>query len=274
MISKQVLDVMECPACRHSDLGIGTRRQPDLVCESCGERYPFEDGIPDMVPRTRVQEYRYYRTDTLLNLIAPIYDVAAPLMSMAIWQCSPVRYVDLAHKAVGRSNGGIFLECPIGTGFLLGHIRADHISGPFVGVDSSMAMLKRAKARFESIGMENRVTLMRCDPSNLPFAEGAIRSLQSTNGLHAFHDRTSALDEFRRVIEPGGNLSGSVLIRGQKPVADALLAAYERYGVFPMLRSREYTIQEFKEHLSFPHLRHETYGAVLFFHAQKSDATP
>jgi ubiquinone/menaquinone biosynthesis C-methylase UbiE len=117
--------------------------------------------------------------------------------------------------------------------------------------------------------MEGKVTLLRCDPANLPFADDAIRSLQSPNGLHAFHDRTAAMREFERVIEPGGNLSGSVLIRGQRQVADALLATYERYGVFPMLRSREFVIQEIKDNVGFPHLRHETYGAVLFFHAQK-----
>ena len=271
MIPKKVLDIMECPACHHPDLGIGTRRQPDLICEGCGERYPIVDGIPDMVPRKKAQQYRYYRTDTLLNLIAPIYNLTAPMMSLAVWQCSPLRYVDVAHKALGRSDGGAYLECPVGTGLLLGHIRAEHISGPLIGVDSSWKMLHQARERFESRGMGQRVTLLRADPEALPFRQGVIRSLQTVNGLHAFHDRLKALGEFDRVLEGGGYFAGSALVRGQNAVADALLATYERYGVFPMLRSREFVIAEIERVVGYPELRHETYGAVLFFSASKPE---
>lgn len=270
MIPRKVLDIMECPSCGHPDLGIGTRRQPDLVCEGCGERYPFVGGVPDMVPRKKIQQYQYYRTDTLLNLIAPFYDVAAPLMSLAVWQCSPLRYVDMAHKAVGRSAGGAYLECPIGTGLVLGHIQAEHIEGPLIGVDSSWKMLRRAQARFEENGMAERVTLLRADPERLPFRGGAFRSLQSVNGLHAFHDRMKVLTEFDRVMEAGGLVSGSVLVRGQNALADAIMNTYERYGVFPMLRSREFIISELRRILKYEVVRHETYGSVLFFSAQKA----
>ncbi len=274
MIPRQVLDIMECPSCGHPELEIGTRRQPDLVCGGCGERYPIVDGVPDMVPRKKVQQYRYYRTDTLLNLIAPFYDVAAPLMSLAVWQCSPLRYVDMAHKAVGRSAGGAYLECPIGTGLVLGHIQAEHVEGPLIGVDSSWKMLRRAQARFEENGMASRVTLMRADPERLPFHPGAIRSLQSVNGLHAFHDRLKVLAEFNRVLEPGGFLSGSVLVRGQNALADTILDTYERYGVFPMLRSREFIISELRRVLGYPEVRHETYGSVFFFSSNKPGEPP
>ena len=269
MVPEIVLDMMQCAACGHPELGIGTRREPELVCEGCGERYPLIDGIVDMVPRSTVQKYRYYRTDTLLNLIAPLYDVIAPIMSALVWRCPPLRYVDMAHKAVGRSQGGAYLECPIGTGFILDHIRAEHIEGPLIGVDSSWKMLRKARARFKANGMLDRVTLLRGDPEHLPLRDGTIRSLQSINGLHAFHERHLVIKEFNRLLEPGGFLSGSTLIRGHGAMADAILKQYERYGVFPMLRGRSFVINELRESLGHPELLTETFGAVLFFSSLK-----
>lgn len=269
MIQKTVLDLLRCAACGHPELTLGTRREPELVCEGCGERYPFVDGILDMVPRSAVQKYRYYRTDTLLNLIAPIYDLIAPAMSLAIWNCPPLRYVDMTHRALGRSLGGVYLECPLGTGFLLDHARGEHVQGPIIGIDSSWKMLQRARLRFQSGPMEGRVTLIRAEPEHLPIRTGAIRSLQSVNGLHAFHERQEVLREFDRVLEPGGFLSGSALVRGHGPIADAILDQFERYGVFPMLRSRQFLITQLKETLGYDKLRHETYGAVFFFSATR-----
>jgi ubiquinone/menaquinone biosynthesis C-methylase UbiE/uncharacterized protein YbaR (Trm112 family) len=269
MIPKSVLDMMQCAACGHPDLGVGTRRQPELVCEGCAERYPFVDGIVDMVPRSAVQKYRYYRTDTLLNLTAPVYDMAAPMMSLAIWQCPPMRFVDAAHRALGRAKGGVYLECPVSTGLVLGHVDPRQADGPVLGIDSSWKMLKRAQARFASQGLVDRVTLLRADPEHMPLRGQSVRSLQSPNGLHCFHDRTQVLREFDRVLEVGGFFSGSTLVRGQGALADAILDTYEHYGVFPMLRSRAYVIQELEERLGYPKIRHETYGATLFFSGNK-----
>ena len=268
---------MQCPACGHPELGIGNRRQPDLVCEACLERYPFEHGIPDMIPRSTVQQYRYYRTDTLLNFIAPFYNIAAPLMSLIGWQCSPLRYVDKAHKSIGRSRDGVYLECPVGTGLLLGHVNPNlHVDSPLVGVDSSWGMLRQAKERFERLGLSEHIILLRADPEHLPFRDNVVRSLQSTNGLHTFNDRTRVLSEFDRLLEHGGYLSGSTLVRGQGVMADTILGLYERYGIFPMLRSREFVSRELKQTLDYPSIQHESHGSILFFSGTKppGDNTP
>ncbi len=44
-IRKELLDILACPICKtavHLD-------GETLVCESCGRRYPVEDGIPIML---------------------------------------------------------------------------------------------------------------------------------------------------------------------------------------------------------------------------------
>jgi uncharacterized protein YbaR (Trm112 family) len=50
------MEILACPMC-HGDLDLAVSREADgeimegvLTCTKCGERYPIEDGIPNMLP--------------------------------------------------------------------------------------------------------------------------------------------------------------------------------------------------------------------------------
>jgi uncharacterized protein YbaR (Trm112 family) len=45
VIAQDLLEILACPACRGEIKLAGDR----LVCQSCGRRYPIEDGIPIML---------------------------------------------------------------------------------------------------------------------------------------------------------------------------------------------------------------------------------
>jgi uncharacterized protein len=45
MISKELLDILACPACK-SDVRLQAQ---NLVCSKCGRRYPIKDDIPIML---------------------------------------------------------------------------------------------------------------------------------------------------------------------------------------------------------------------------------
>jgi uncharacterized protein YbaR (Trm112 family) len=115
MITKEVLDILRCPACFHPELHLGSSRRPHLECGSCQTAYPIVDGIPDLVAPDTAPPPGTYRTETVTNVIAGVYDFVAPLMSMGIWRCSPLRYIDSENRALGRARGGIYLEAPVGT---------------------------------------------------------------------------------------------------------------------------------------------------------------
>lgn len=53
MISKELLEILVCPAC-HGELDY----EPDvrLTCQSCGRSYPIRDGIPIMLVDAEVTE--------------------------------------------------------------------------------------------------------------------------------------------------------------------------------------------------------------------------
>ena len=45
MISKELLDILACPACK-SDVRLESEK---IVCSKCGRRYPVKDDIPIML---------------------------------------------------------------------------------------------------------------------------------------------------------------------------------------------------------------------------------
>ncbi len=267
MIRRQILEKLCCPTCRGPELTLGSGRRPDLICSDCSTRYPIIDGIPDLVAPEESVDPGSYRTETLENVIAGVYDFVAPVLSMAIWRCSPIRYVDHENRALGRAQGGVYVEAPIGTGVALAPVVAKHHDALIFGFDKSWNMLRKAQKRLRNIPADHQ--LIRADYHNLPLKDGVVRSLQSLNGLHGFMNRTAVLSEFHRCLETGGFFSGSTLVRSQADVADAFVERYERYGIYPMLRSPEYLLQQVRSTF-FEDVHFETHGAVMFFHGKKS----
>lgn len=262
MISARTLALMRCPHCHHAELRLGSQRLPALWCTGCEARYPIVDGIPDMIPPSEAPEPGTYRTETLANLLAGISDAGAPLLSATLWQCSPLRWVDSENRALGRANGGVYLRAPMGTGMLLEHALADYHDLQIVGIDRSWNMLRKAQRRLAASG--RRVQLMRAEWTHLPLRDGVVDSIQSLNGLQIFGRRVDSLRELRRCLRAGGHISGSALIRGQKALTDAVLERLERYGVYPMLRTPEFLLQDLHA-AALQGVHYETRGAVMFF---------
>lgn len=263
MVRRELIERLRCTVCAGEQLALTAERRPTLRCAACDATFPVVDGIPDMVPRSDHARTGEYRTDTLQELIGGVYDVAAPAMSLAIWHCSPLRYVDVEHRSIGRANPGVYLKAPIGTGMVLSKVLADYHDTTVIGVDLSWKMLHRARRRFRN---EDRVHLVRGRLDALPLRDDTIDSVQSFNGLHAVTDRHAALLELQRVARPGGYVAGTALIRGQELIADAVLDRYERWGILPMMRTAEFLVEEMKNS-GLQSVRFETHGAVLFYNA-------
>jgi uncharacterized protein YbaR (Trm112 family) len=55
-VQKQLMEILVCPMCK-GDLELSVKVEAEgeimegtLVCKDCRERYPIEDGIPNMLP--------------------------------------------------------------------------------------------------------------------------------------------------------------------------------------------------------------------------------
>lgn len=99
--------------------------------------------------------------------------------------------------------GGTILEVGVGTGISL----SDYSSGNrIVGVDLSERMLQKAKARVLELALSNVVRLEVMDAEHLSFPNDSFDAVVATYVVSTCPNPEAALDEFARVVKPGGEI--------------------------------------------------------------------
>jgi ubiquinone/menaquinone biosynthesis C-methylase UbiE len=132
--------------------------------------------------------------------------------------------VDLVER-VGVEAGERVLDVACGTG-AVARVAAQRVGdgGRVVGVDVNRAMLLVARARLPELEWREGNVLA------LPFAAGEFDVVFCQLGLQFFPDQPAALQEMRRVLEPGGRLGASVYASIERnPAAEALSDALDRH---------------------------------------------
>jgi len=133
--------------------------------------------------------------------VAAAYDKWAPIYDLVFGNVF----------ATGRSEaivaaelaGGRILEVGVGTGISLPHYsRASQLTG----VDISEAMLDKARARVRRLGLANVEALARMDAEALDYPDGAFDVVVAQYVVTAVPNPERALDEFVRVVRPGGEI--------------------------------------------------------------------
>jgi phosphatidylethanolamine/phosphatidyl-N-methylethanolamine N-methyltransferase len=95
------------------------------------------------------------------------------------------------------------LEVGIGTGISL----PDYDRGTsLVGVDISEPMLAKARERVRRLRLENVEAISVMDAERLSFADGSFDVVVAQYVVTAVPDPEAALDEFVRVVKPGGEI--------------------------------------------------------------------
>jgi phosphatidylethanolamine/phosphatidyl-N-methylethanolamine N-methyltransferase len=129
---------------------------------------------------------------------APVYDfvfgkVFAPGRGLAI---------EAAEQACGNG-GGRILEVGVGTGISLPDY-ARH--NTIVGVDLSEPMLRKAHTRVAEHGLKNIESLSVMDAMNMALPDGSFDVVVAQFVITAVPNPEATLDEFARVIKPGGEI--------------------------------------------------------------------
>jgi phosphatidylethanolamine/phosphatidyl-N-methylethanolamine N-methyltransferase len=108
-----------------------------------------------------------------------------------------------ASIAAAERIGGRILEVGVGTGLSL----PDYSwSNRLIGVDLSVPMLRKAKARVVEHRLTNVDGLAVMDAQNLGFQDGSFDVIVAQYVITAVPDPEATLDEFARVIKPGGEI--------------------------------------------------------------------
>jgi phosphatidylethanolamine/phosphatidyl-N-methylethanolamine N-methyltransferase len=125
---------------------------------------------------------------------APIYDIVFG----AIFATGRTAAVRAAERIGGR-----ILEVGVGTGISL----AEYSPGNrIIGIDLSEPMLSRAKARVRRHNLPNVETLAVMDAERLGFTDAFFDVVIAQFVITAVANPEVALDEFARVLKPGGEI--------------------------------------------------------------------
>jgi phosphatidylethanolamine/phosphatidyl-N-methylethanolamine N-methyltransferase len=99
--------------------------------------------------------------------------------------------------------GGRVLDVGVGTGLSLSDYAA---TTKVYGVDISEPMLRKAQQRVRALGLKNVETLAVMDAKNLAFADSSFDAVVAQYVITAVPDPEATLDDFMRVLKPGGEL--------------------------------------------------------------------
>ena len=153
---------------------------------------------------------------------APVYD----LVFGAVFERGRMAAIAAAEQACPA--GGRILEVGVGTGISLPDYDRSH---RLVGIDISAPMLRRAQQRVVEHKLSNVEALAVMDAKHLAVPDASFDVVVAQYVITAVPDPEATLDEFARVLRPGGEI-GLVNHLG----ADAGLRRAFEQGVSPLAR--------------------------------------
>ena len=210
------------------------------------------------------------RFDAFETVYGAIYDIGvqhplAPIGGALLWGADIGRMYRAMAEAVECARGEVVLDCPTGGGVTFAR-GLPHTRGLLVGADLSALMLTRAAARRSAIRERRRVALVRADATGLPLATGSVDRVLCFNSLHCIPRHRQVLTEFRRVLRPGGELTGTTLTWNAPLPWRASVVAARASGFFHPPDSGRLAADA--RAAGFRTWETERTGALLFFRGQ------
>jgi trans-aconitate methyltransferase len=144
------------------------------------------------------------------DLVTRFWGVAAPAYNLPFlqeWVYRPAHDEVVAQLRDHQSARVADIAC--GTGILADRIQRDLHPAAVHGVDMSEGMLKQAQSRSSDVDWR------RGPAEQLPFDDDALDAVVTTSAFH-FFDQPAALQEFHRVLAPGGLVAVSTMSARQQ----------------------------------------------------------
>jgi len=140
-------------------------------------------------------------TDIQLESVATAYDRWAPVYDLTFG--AVFRRGRAVSIAAAERIGGRILEVGVGTGISLPEYSPRN---SIFGVDISEEMLRKAQKRVSEQGLEHIEGLAVMDAENLNFPDASFDVVVAQYVVTAVPNPEAALDEFARVLRPGGEI--------------------------------------------------------------------
>lgn len=137
----------------------------------------------------------------LFDRIAGTYDTLNHLLSLNIdrsWRRKTVQMLRPCSR---------LLDVAIGTGDLSLEIMKQKKAEAIQGIDLSQEMMNVGKAKVKKAGLEGKIAFELGSALDMPYADGEYDALTCAYGVRNFSDLDKGLQEFHRVLKPGGQLA-------------------------------------------------------------------
>ena len=189
--------------------------------------------------------------------LAPIYEAWARLTESKARR----RVMELASVRPGED----LLEVAVGTGVQLVHLAEANAGGRIAGVEPSTGMLRQARRRIDGAGLGARVELIQGSALDLPFDDQSFDLLVNGYMLDLLprDDIPRALEEFKRVLRPGGRLVLSNMTKGERRRERVWDWLYE-HGVVLTANCRGVLAEPVLHELGFGQIRREYIAQTTF----------
>jgi len=139
---------------------------------------------------------------SMFDRIAPRYDLLNRVLSLGIdrgWRRAAVLELDAPQDAR-------ILDLCTGTADLLVEAIAHAPARRAIGVDFSLAMLRRAGDKLRRQALSSRAALLAGDAERLPLRDALFDGALIAFGIRSVPKQEAALGEILRVLKPGGRL--------------------------------------------------------------------
>jgi ubiquinone/menaquinone biosynthesis C-methylase UbiE len=125
------------------------------------------------------------------------------------------------------------LDVATGTGIAATAIAPHLPRGKVTGIDLSEGMLAQARARAQSLGLDN-IELHPMDMQAIGFDDARFDAANCSFGLFFLPDMQSLLQHIASKVKPGGQLVACSFYQGSfEPNIDLFLERIQRYGIAP-----------------------------------------
>ncbi|MBW1598458.1 class I SAM-dependent methyltransferase [Streptomyces sp. JJ38] len=264
----QVLDLLACPVCSGEIKQSSGRR---LECASCGRaslvHEEFADlvqeaGKPDPAAPTTAQQLMESKAFVRLYEVAMRPFFARLFAGFGSHVPSYREEFDVYRSwlKLEESRKGAWLDLSCGAGWFTDQLAAELPDATIVGLDISVAMLK--KAYEETVGRRN-VEFVRGDVRGLPFKDESFDGVNNPGSLHLYADPEAAYREVYRLLKPGGVYTASTFALNDR--------VSSRLGVrlTGIRRTDLRTLPEHLEKVGFTDYRLVKFGSAFVFAVTK-----
>ncbi|MGI9525721.1 MAG: bifunctional demethylmenaquinone methyltransferase/2-methoxy-6-polyprenyl-1,4-benzoquinol methylase UbiE [Weeksellaceae bacterium] len=168
--------------------------------------------------------------EQMFDNVSHRYDFLNRLLSVGI----DVQWRKKVVKIISNTNPDKILDVATGTGDLAIALAKANMQAKITGFDLSAGMLEYGKKKVKERNLDQQIEMIQGDAENMPFEDETFDAITASFGVRNFENLEKGLEEFYRVLKPGGTL---VILEFSQPQKFPMKQLYNFYfkNILPII---------------------------------------